>query len=67
MSQGHIEHLDYSDIDNTLKIAFKGGTVCIFHPVNSETYVDLIRADCLARAVHKLIRSGTVVGVNKGH
>jgi len=67
MSQDHIEQFNYRDIDNILRLTFKGGSVCDFHPVNPETYAELIRADCLTKAIHKTIRSGVVVGVNRGN
>jgi len=67
MSQTHIERFDYSEAENVLKLTFKGGTVTEFHPVNPETYAELIRANALIQVTHKLIRSGTVVGVNRGN
>jgi len=63
MSLTHIKQLNYNEASNVLRITFKGGSVYSFRPVNPETYTELIRADCLARAVHKAIRKGTVVGV----
>jgi len=67
MSNTHVKNFNYRDIDNILTVTFKGGSICEFHPVNPETYAELIRADCLARAIHKTIRSGKVVGINRGN
>ena len=67
MSTEHINHFEYNETENLLTITFNGGTVNDFHPVNPETYAELIRADILARAIHKLIRNGKTVGVYKGN
>jgi len=63
----NVERFDYNEAENALKLTFKGGTVTCFHPVNPETFAELIRADILTRAIHKLIRNGITVGVNKGN
>ena len=67
MSQEHIEAFNYTEKGNVLRITFKGGTINDYHPVNPETFAEVIRANVLTQAIHKLIRSGTVVGINRGN
>ena len=63
----NVEHFDYYEAENLLQLTFKGGTVNTFHPVNPEIFAELIRANILIRAIHKLIRNGKTVGINKGN
>jgi len=67
MSLQHIKCFNYRDVDNILTVTFKGGTVSEFHPVNPETYIEILRAESLARVIHKTIRDGKTVGVSRGH
>lgn len=69
MSIDNVQEVFYLENSNTLKVVFKGGSVTDFHPINPETYTELIRSESLYRMLHKVIRKPNVVGVAqvRGH
>jgi hypothetical protein len=69
MSESHIKSTAYDEAENLLTVTFGGGHVTLYHPVNPENYVEVIKADCLDRAINKLIRTPSIVGIaqKRGH
>ena len=69
MSLSHIQDVSYNEPENVLTVIFGGGHVTLYHPVNPENYTEVIRADCLDRAINKLIRTPSIVGIaqKRGH
>jgi GH43 family beta-xylosidase len=65
MGVENVEEVQYNEGSNTLTVTFKGGSVIDYHPVNSEIYASILAGDCLYRAIHKVTRSGQIVGLRR--
>jgi len=57
--------VSYSEEENKLSVIYSNGTVCEYSPVNVDCYTDTIKADCLDKALKKIIHTPHVVGVRK--
>ena len=60
----NIQEFNYFEEDNKLVVTYQGGTVSTYHPVNPENFAEIIKSDCLIRAIRKVIRQPHIVGVN---
>jgi len=68
MNTANIKSFDYTEFGNILTITYQGGTVTSYHPVNPETYAEMIRLGCLNQIIlNNVVRSKNVVGINRGN
>ncbi len=69
MNENHVASIKYNDKQNELTVTYQGGSTVTYHPVQAENYAELVKANCLDRAINKLIRVPHIVGITqlRGH
>lgn len=69
MSLTHVNSVKYNESENLLTVIYAGGSEVEYRPINSESYAELIKGQCLSAVVHRMVRVPNVVGTVKrrGH
>jgi hypothetical protein len=69
MSSENVNYVFYDETNNLLTVEYRGGSVVVYQPVNPENYAEVIKSNCLSKAVHKITRQPNVVGITqqRGH
>ncbi|MFA5252348.1 MAG: KTSC domain-containing protein [Phycisphaerae bacterium] len=58
-----VKTINYSESSNTLTVTYQGGTTCHYRPVNPENYAEIVKADCLSKVLHGVLRRSGIVGI----
>lgn len=61
----NVKQVVYNQDNNIMTVTYSGGSIWDYHPINPETFTQVMAADSLARAVHQVLRAGNAVGIKR--